>query len=172
MFHQTLDEWMHPGMNEIVCGHLFISGHTHNLLMKHSTAINAEVKPSIKVFRAIRRNEIVLPSWIMKPMTSKAATTLIGHRCHNIDNDVDCQENLYTPTNSLVPKKNASCVANILDISTKSIPLYSSASSLSSQPNSIFLASLLLKLVYLAMLFIFQVTHMISSVHHLNGQIN
>ena len=66
---------------------------------------------------------------------------------------------LYTLSNDILAKKTASCFTNIWDISTKLIPLYSPLSPPSSEPKSIFLAPILLKLAYLAMLFIFQVTH-------------
>ena len=56
-----------------------------------------------------------------------------------------------------VPKKHVLCIANILDISAKPIPLCSASSPPSRGPNYISLAPLLLKLTYFAMLFIFQV---------------
>ena len=63
-------------------------------------------------------------------------------------------------------EQKSSCVANILDISTKSVPLYSPSCTPSGMSNFIFLAPLLANLAYLAMLFIFifQVTHTASSV--------
>ena len=68
-------------------------------------------------------------------------------------------------------KENASCVTNILDISTKLIPLYSPSTPTSLAPNYITLSPLLMELAYLAMLFIFLVTHSDpSSVCHLKNK--
>ncbi len=50
-------------------------------------------------------------------------------------------------SDDIVPKINASCVANIEDIPTNAQLLYSPSSSPSTEPNSISLAPLLLKLV-------------------------
>ena len=48
--------------------------------------------------------------------------------------------------NGSVPKKNASCIANIVDIFKKLIPLCSTSSLPTSKTNSISLAPLLLKI--------------------------
>ena len=71
-----------------------------------------------------------------------------------------------TQSNDRVPKRNASCVVNILTISTKSIPLYSPYSRSTNKPNFIVRTPLLLMFLYLATNSIFQVTPIATLVHH------
>ena len=65
--------------------------------------------------------------------------------------------------------KNVSGIVNIFDISIKSRPVYLLSSLPLSGTNSISLKPLLAELAYLAMLFIFQVTHS-SSVRHVKNK--
>ena len=58
---------------------------------------------------------------------------------------------MHTLSNGSISKKNVTCIVNILDISTKPIPLCSLSSPLSSEPIPISLAILLLNLDCLAM---------------------
>ena len=64
----------------------------------------------------------------------------------------------YTLSNDLIPKKNAPCITNILNVSTNPIPLSSPFTSPSSGLNFISVASLLAELAYLYVLFILQLT--------------
>ena len=65
----------------------------------------------------------------------------------------------YSLSNEIVPKKNASCVANILDISTKLTPFFSLPSLPPSELNSISLTPLLTDFAYSFMLFILSLMH-------------
>ena len=71
-------------------------------------------------------------------------------------------QQLYALSSDIIPKKNVSCIANILDISTKPMPLCSPYSPPSYKINSIFLAPLSTELSYLVVLFILQLVHTAS----------
>ena len=87
-----------------------------------------------------------------------------GYVCRTTKRQIiNCVKQIFSQKD--VRKQNASCVANILDMSTKQIPLCSPSSPPSSGPNSIFLATLLLKLAHLAILFILQLTHTSGNVY-------
>ena len=66
------------------------------------------------------------------------------------------------------PRIKSFCIVDILDISTKRTPLYSSPPP--TEENVMSLAPLLAELAHLAMLFILQLTHIAHSVRQLKNK--
>ena len=76
----------------------------------------------------------------------------------------------YTLPHGSLLKKNASCIANSVDVSTNPPTLCTPSSQPPSGPYSISLAPLLLKLAHLPVIFNLQLTHTASIVHKLKNK--
>ena len=74
----------------------------------------------------------------------------------------------YSQSNDIIPKKNVSYIANVLNISTKATPVCSLSTPPSNKRTFISLAQLLAELAYLTMLFILPLRH--TAVHQLKNK--